>query len=184
MQQPILIDVDGVLCNFIVKCVNFVNRKKNACVKYEDVIDDIIKYSWWDKECEKFVQAPGFCSDLPLIEDAQWGVKTLRAFGEKIIFVTSPYKSSPTWCFDRTQWLVEHFQADRDDVILCHDKRYVNGKVLIDDKPKNVYDWEEYQYQPGILFSQPQNVKLGKYDSHKFTRANSWKEVVNILKDR
>lgn len=183
-MRPVLVDVDGVLCNFVSKCVDFINNKNNLNIRHEDVVEDIVSYDWWDEECEKFVKSPGFCSDLRINLDGVWGIKELRKMGEKVIFVTSPYKGSPTWSYDRTLWLMEHFNAERDDVILCHDKRYVDGKILIDDHPRNIFHWEQYNIQErggkGFLFNTPQN-RVTKYGTYPFVRVGDWSKLIDKI---
>ncbi len=170
MQKlPVLIDVDGVLTGgFYEKCCNIINEKYKINYKIPDLVDDlrVVMKEQWDEEMEKIIRAPGFCSDFKPYQGALDWVENIKREGMvDVKYVTSPYKNSPTWGYDRTKWLEKYFGATRDDVILCHDKRYVLGSTLIDDLPKNCVDWSNFQQRRSVLIGQPWNEKFRKTES-------------------
>lgn len=180
-KKPILCDVDGVHAKWIEKVLAYCNSRFDKSIKVSEIKNDIREYYPWDEECEKLVKSHGFVSDLTQIENSLWAVNEIKDMGENLIFVTSPYADAPTWAYDRTKWLERHFGISRDEVVFCHDKRYVDGKFLIDDLPRNIHDWNEYHgTKNGILFAQPWN------ENHQYgemNRIDGWKNIIDFLKE-
>lgn len=155
---PILFDVDGVLADFVGRTIELVNRRFRTNYKWNDIDCDIRKYmKEWDDGCEQYICSPGFAANLDVHEGAKELIENLRRKNYKVMFVTSPYKDSPTWGYDRQAWLTKHFSADRDDVVICHNKRYVQGSILIDDLPRNCEEWSSMQDKTSILLDRPWN---------------------------
>lgn len=179
-KQPILCDVDGVHVKWVEKVLHYCNKRFNKNILVNEIKKDIREYFPWDDKCEELVKSPGFVSDLEVIEDSFWAIEELKSMGENIVFVTSPYANATTWAYDRTKWLERHFQISRDEVIFCHDKRYVDGKFLIDDLPRNIHDWNEYHGKNGILFGQPWNENCEYKDLNRIV---GWKNVVKFIKN-
>lgn len=160
-QMPILLDTDGVLGNFVQHCLNIANKRLGTDIKYESVQTDTRKYNWWEQaEMEKEFASEGFCSSIPVIDGAQNFVNELRNMGFRVVFLTSPPEHNKTWPYERREWLKKHFDADRKDVIFAVDKRYVNGFIFLDDHPRNIFDWQEYQKRQSILVAQPWNAEI------------------------
>lgn len=156
-KDPILFDVDGVFADFVTKTVNFVNNRFKTAYRAQDVHCDVRKYMVeWDDACEAHVASEGFASDLELHNGGPELIAELMK-NHKVLFVTSPYKDSKTWGYDRQKWLEKHFGITRDDVIYCHDKRYVQGITLIDDLPKNCINWANHHDKKSILVDRPWN---------------------------
>jgi 5'(3')-deoxyribonucleotidase len=199
-KRPVLVDVDGVLADFIGKVLTKINIRKTrregvldvTCTSYDEIKTDIRKQlkSEWDEEMESLVRSPGFCKTLPVFLGSQKFIEDLRSTDRRIVFCTSPYKDSPTWAHDRGVWLKENFGATRDDIIFAHDKRFVNGIVLIDDLPKNIEDWSEYnetgklgQAVIPVLFKQPWNEKGVKESlSYKVFHTSDYDYIADIVK--
>jgi 5'(3')-deoxyribonucleotidase len=178
-KQPILCDVDGVHAKWIEKVLRHCNERFNKNLSVNEIKKDIREYFPWDEDCEKLVQSHGFVSDLELMQDSHWAVEELRNMGENLIFVTSPYANAPTWAYDRTKWLERHFSISRDEIVFCHDKRYVDGKTLIDDLPRNIHDWNEYNNKSAILFGQPWNET---HEYKNLNRITGWRSVIEFIK--
>lgn len=164
MKLPILIDVDGVLTDgFYEKCASIINERFGTNYQIDDFYDDLRKViPEWDEKMEEIIRSPGFCSDFLPIDGAVEWIKRIKAQGQDVKYVTSPYKNSPTWGYDRTKWLEKCFEATRDDIILCHDKRYISGLTLIDDLPKNCIDWSNFHQRKANLVCQAWNLDFRK----------------------
>ncbi len=156
-DYPVLFDVDGVIADFVGLTVDFVNSQFKTNYRADEVSCDIRKYmKEWDETCERYVCTDGFATYLKMHDNAQELIKSVEDEYE-LMFVTSPYKDSKTWSYDRQKWLEKHFKADRDKVIFCHNKRYVRGATLVDDLGKNCIAWSETQGRKSILVDRPWN---------------------------
>lgn len=155
---PVLIDVDGVIANFCDGVTSYIERRFGIKVDQSKIFGDVRDEAngLWDDECEEHIKAPGFARRLKEYPGAVDAVKQIMETYD-VVFVTSPYPYSDTWCQDRFMWLRDRFQIGRDDVIFARDKRFVHGLTLIDDRPENVADWSAYWQKYSILMSRPWN---------------------------
>lgn len=183
MKLPVLVDVDGVLTDgFYGKCIRIVNDRFGTDYEMSQMSGDIrTAMSEWDEKMEEICRSSGFCSDFKPEEGSQEWIEKVRQ-NYKVIFVTSPYKNSPTWGHDRIKWLEKHFEATRDDVILAHDKQYVAGLTLIDDLPKNCFAWSKFNQRRATLIVKPWNAETITSKDTKFlvlSRGSAkWRPVV------
>lgn len=162
-KKPILLDTDGILTvGFFKKCADRINDEHGTSFTIDDFTTDlrVVMKEYWNADCEAWVRSEGFCRDFDVEPGAQQFVKTLYDMGFNVVHVTSPYRDAPTWGHDRIKWLGEHFEATRDDVVLCHDKRFVDGLTLVEDLPKNANDWAYHDFKRDrpYLFSRPWNL--------------------------
>ena len=182
MTSPILFDVDGVLASFVQGMLDFVNRRDDSVITLIDVTDDLRLYDFWDEECENHARSSGFAKTLKPIPEGCKAVEELLSRGEKIVFVTSPYGEAPTWCHDRTKWLESTFGVTRNDVIFARSKQYVDGITLIDDLPRNIFNWQKYWNRSGFLVHQPQNYENNYEDAtFKFDRVEKTEEILAAI---
>lgn len=159
-EIPVLVDVDGVIAAFHKAVLDYVKEKHGRDIDYDSFTMDIrehpqLKDVWWT-DVEQFIISNGFAQQLEPLGDAIYEIRKLREKYD-VVFVTSSYKTSPTWCFDRYQWLLKYFNIDRSDLIFAHDKRFVCGQTLIDDRWENIIDWSSFHQKPAIMFEQPWN---------------------------
>lgn len=194
-KKPVLLDVDGVLAGFIEKMLSYINNRnvekypytitKEQLYSNKDISADIRKcVKEWDELCEDLAKSEGFCQTLPVLPGAQKFVQDLKDKGFNIMYVTSPYKDSPTWAYDRIEWLKRHFGASRYDIISTPEKRYVDGICLVDDKPENIQDWAQYNERGyPILFDQPWNQRFNFKPSigYRIRRTNDYNKIVSSL---
>lgn len=185
MTLPVLVDVDGVLADFNQPLLDLLNDKHHLSLTNKDVVDFHIQKGfaqYWDEECEKLINGKGFCLNLKILPGAQEGIQALRENGCDIIFTTSPLVSNNYWHNERQKWLEKNFDASYKDVIFAHQKQYVQGRVLIDDRFKNVKEWAIFNKKPAILFSQPWNEKEAKEEKQAhFHKALCWNGVVKLV---
>lgn len=180
--MDILVDVDGVVADLVTLVLERVNKATNSSVKY----DDITKFYFLDpkhkiltKEQSEVARAafsePGLVESLSVIPGSQEGIQKLREHGHDIIWVTSPWKDSKTWCWERTRWLKEHFDAKSDDIIYASRKEKIPGKVFIDDRAKNVETWQSKMGGAALLYDQPWNQDCNKVK--RFT----WQSIDGLI---
>lgn len=130
-----LIDVDEVLADFSGGVQKLVDAPLNTTEwDFFGGMDPDVRES-----AMRLIDAPGFCRDLDVLPGAQEGVERLRSLGCEIVAVTSPWKTSPTWCHERAAWLEKHFGIK--DVIHTDRKFLVQGNFFLDDRPTHVVRW-------------------------------------------
>lgn len=88
-----------------------------------------------------------------------------------IRIVTSSLLNSPTWDYERRNWLKEYFDIAAKDIIFTSQKHLVDVDALIDDKWDNVDTFSFYRLRPGVVIDRPWNRLIR--DGGRFIRANS-----------
>jgi hypothetical protein len=184
-EKKVLIDCDGVVCDFMGHVVDFANKsgKTSRQWKYEEITGDARKYPLWTESgLEEEWLREGFCSELPIIPGSQEFVEALRRDGFEILFVTSPPRDGKFWTFERKNWLEKNFGAKRGEVIFATDKRYVSGLTLIDDHVDNCMEWNAYNQHHGdhlhsIMVAQPWNQKAADYKH----RTNNFDDMIDLI---
>lgn len=182
-EPRILIDVDGVLADFMGAVLSFVNTRHGTNFNHHDMYDDfrVVIKEYHTQELENFIKSEGFCQMLKVLPGAIEGVQKLRDLGWDIMFVTSPYKDAPTWAYDRMKWLERYFGATREDVIFARNKKYVHGVTLIDDLPRNCIEWSRYNQACSYMYERPWNIKDLKNLPENVKTLMSWKLIENFF---
>lgn len=161
-QNPgiVLVDVDGVCADFIAPILEVVNAQRIEVVNGAGLVLVEREHvtSWglehipgFTPELYDLMNSRGFARSLHVIDGAQEAIAHIRERGHRVVFCTTPNRDSPTWAYERAEWLAEHFGADYRDIVQCHDKSLVVGDVLVDDKPDNL------RHVHDVLFTQPWN---------------------------
>lgn len=143
----VLLDVDGVIADFMGDALEAIRKVSGKTHTREEVTDwdffGCLDVSPADKKSvlEYFIKAPGFAYNLEPLPGAVEGVKKIAAIAD-VFFVTSPWRSSPTWVYDRDRWLVKYFGSTLGRKVIHTEHKYlVRGNVLVDDKPEHVEGW-------------------------------------------
>jgi len=165
MQKRALLDVDGVVADF----VGHVIALTGSPITREDVLE-------WDifsilgplkKEGLALMEDPHFWETLPLIEGAVQGVGKLAKTHE-LFWVTSPWPTCKGWDVARRGWLKKHFDVDPKHVVITSSKFLCTGDMFIDDHVDNVRDWVKYHPAGrALLFDAPYN-QGGAYERFKW----------------
>jgi 5'(3')-deoxyribonucleotidase len=181
-KPRVLIDVDDVIVNF--KQV-FISAVTSAGLRN---IDHTWRRSTWDlakdlgltegEESDAFalINLPGVADRMMFeLPGAVAGVKSIIEIAD-VYFVTSPSKNSPTWSFDRRNWLVRHFGEEQGSKVChVHDKFIVSGDFLVDDKPENVLLWKDaWPLSTAIYWSGELMPRAPRSD---ILVANAWPQV-------
>lgn len=173
----ILLDVDGVLADFVWEVIKVCADKFGDHWNYSDITQfDIATALGYTKEQEKILfdelKKPGVCENMAVIPGAKAAVDRLRELGDLYI-VTSPM-TSPTWTHERENWLLDNFGIPRDKVIHSRVKTFIRGDCLIDDRADTVEAWAEYNpLGCGFLVDRPWN-QHSKYRP----RVKSWDDLL------
>lgn len=173
--MKVLIDMDDVLVDMMTKAVWYFNHATGGTLSVKEI-------NTWDlgdmrPEFEKIWRIPGFFSDLPFMDDcAESALHGLRNQGHEVIIVSAP----PTWksCEGKYNWVHTHLRIpgiihDMGQLVLTRNKRYVEGDIMIDDRPENL---EGRKYP--ILFDRPWNR-----DETRFYRAYNWNSIFNMVRE-
>jgi len=119
----------------------------------------------------KFVTAPGFFRDIPVMAGAVDAVQKLMETYE--VYIVSAAMEFPLSLPEKLEWLSTHFPfVHWRNIIFCGDKSIINTDYMIDDHLKNLDNFKGKT----IMFHAFHNVG---YNHH--VRANNWDEVLGLL---
>ncbi len=143
-KLTVVLDVDGVLADFVGATLDYLLAKHNLPLKYADITEwnivDIPAIKPFKKEIHKVWSGKGFCGGLKVLPGTQEAVALLRRHAD-IKFATSPMASNPTWIRERNIWLKKNFDAVRSDITHTGKKSDVPGHFFVDDKPDNCVEY-------------------------------------------
>jgi 5'(3')-deoxyribonucleotidase len=181
----LLCDVDGVLAN----TVEFMLEKLKSIfpnelwLNFEDItnyyLDNNFKTKFQQQAFKALFSKSSFWENIPVKEGAIEAINVLRN-KHTILFVSKPDLKCKDWCYIRTNWLKEYFNAKYDEIILTTEKKYVMGSCMIDDSPLNLSNWFNFQskinkFATPVVFDAPYNS-----DYWFKNRIYSWKEIDKI----
>lgn len=152
----LLLDVDGVVADFVgaaAREYEHVTRLKPPPCTTCKVFDSWLCHSWERRAIESRIAKLGWAQEIKPYPDAKEGVARLL-LRHDIAWVTSPYAPSPTWAWDRTQWLRKHFPKEI-PIVSTADKYLIEG-VLVADKIANI-EQHEYADKQALLWDRPWN---------------------------
>jgi 5'(3')-deoxyribonucleotidase len=195
MTKPltILVDMDGIVTNFLDAWIDALNAKFNRGLTIADVTDWDISKS--DKlkgipsgKVYRYIHQPMFFYDLKPLPGAIDSLKALVGFGHTVKFLSIP--TNPLCAYEKLLWVDKYmpFIGHR-STILCADKELVAGDVFIDDKSANCLDYQNahpkarvysigYPYNAGLA-SHPLVRVMGRYDDTKA----AWAQIVQDIRD-
>ncbi len=169
-DKIILLDCDGPLADFTGAYLDVVHALTGQRITRDDI-------DRWDIHLtDAFVRAdevyggrlqaavagrvaePGFCLSIRPHPDARDAVNRLARLAE-VWCVTSPWRSSPTWMAERTEWIATHFpEIGEHRVIHASHKHLIDGGMFVDDKASHVQTWAERRPRGiGVLFDMHHN---------------------------
>lgn len=183
-KKPVLLfDCDGVLANFSSFALSFIESETGIVYQEKDIPSwDIFESLGHGDLWEKFKEicsTKGFCTKISPYSEA---ISPMRELSKKyeIVIVTAPVESSPTWCYERTNWLKEHFEIHPKKVIFAHEKSLIQGDVFVDDKVANVVAWNELNPKGlAVLWEHPYNRDFQISDS--IIRTSDWNFLFNLI---
>lgn len=178
----LLLDVDGLIADFVTLYVNIASTALGrpfanfACTEWD--VGDALKLSKQEKDqVHALLNAPGIAMLANPYPGSVEAVKELANISD-IHFVTSSI-GSPTWAYDRQEWLEKHFGEELGEkVISTKHKERVSGDIFVDDKPENVRRWSiENPQNQALLWDQ-----LYNREAVHLRRVFNWPELVGIVR--
>lgn len=145
----VLLDVDGVLCDWAGEVLKLAEEIVGHSIQpaYEQGSLSLNYLGLTDKQLShlrNLIAAPNFASNLSPYVNAKAAIYHFRRRLECVYFVTAPWGDSPTWCYDRTKWLLKHDLArNAGNIIYTYKKALIRGNVFIDDSLENVLAWNK-----------------------------------------
>ena len=164
-NKNVLIDVDGPLTRgFFHKACEFLRAEGVPNAYLENITEwDICRSFNVSEEVERNVRTKLRAQSLAqhfLPNPGALSFLTELRMLASVYAVTAPLDGSPTWSYDREQWLCSVLGFTPDKIISCRDKRLIGGDIFVDDKLTHLQDWKN-QHQSGtaILWIEPHNRK-------------------------
>ena len=172
--MTIFVDMDEVIADAYGAHLELYNKEFNAQLTLEDCYG---KEAWQcvPEEHQSSIKGhtwrPGFFQDLKVIPNSQ---QILKALSEKYeVYVASAAMEFPLSLKEKSDWLDEHFPfIPWQNRILCGNKYILKGDVLIDDRSRNLRNFDGR----AIMFTSPHNTNVADFE-----RADNWEEIANKL---
>lgn len=181
-RKLVAVDVDSVLADFATPMVDHINKMFGTSYSHEHVTDfyiekNLIPQSESKRFWKSFGEEVRVHDILEPSEGAVEGLARIAAIAD-IFIVTSPLATSPTWVYDRDNWLMRHFNINRNKIAHIHEKFRIRADVLIDDKLENISSWMSHNVGgTGILWSQNWNIE----GVPGAIRTNDWNLAFDII---
>jgi len=181
-MKRFLFDVDGVSANFTLMYLDClfeatgIRRSMKDAAGSWDVGDALGLSKTQRAAVRSCMQLPGRAFSMKTYPGSVEAIKAISKFGD-VHFVTSPY-NSPTWVYDRDQWLQQHFGWELGKKVTYTDNKHIcAGDVFVDDKPDNVESWSKaWPGKLAILWDQSYNR-----DSDVGLRMRGWSLLLEML---
>lgn len=173
----ILVDCDGILADYCQACFDLIKDVTGNVHTLDQVthwdLFDVLGYAQWKATFRLRQGDRGWCSSFPVYAGAQDAMQRLGQEHE-IVIVTSPM-TEPTWTFERTMWLKQHFNIPKERIIHTAGKHYVEGDVLVDDSADHCRSWKAaHPYGMALLWDRPYNQEP---PTSLVSRVSSWQDV-------
>ncbi len=191
-DKIILLDCDGPLADFTGAYLDAVHALTGQRITHDDVDRwdihltdafaraDAVFGGGLRAAVARRVVEPGFCLSIRPHPEARDAVNRLARVAE-VWCVTSPWRSSPTWMAERTEWIATHFPEIGDQrVVHATHKCLVDGDMFVDDKAGHVKEWAKRRPgKVGVLFDMHHNQADDVFGSNT-TRTN-WDGVLDLV---
>lgn len=185
-MRRVLLDVDGVLANFIGKVCDTIREIGGGDFTPDHVTEfDFAKClmahgmsAGAAMETKRIIsERPGWWSSLEPFPEAQIGVAHLMATAD-VYIVTSPWNSCPTWLHERESWLKRYFAIPHSRVLACSAKHIVAGDIFVDDKTETLRVWQQANPQgTAIQWRTPHNLR----DAWTGASTRTWSDLVALV---
>ena len=166
----IAIDMDEVMADSLTRHLQLYNDEFGANVRKQDLQGKPLHLTVPEahrRRIDEIALSDGFFWDLDVMPGC---VNVVRELTKRYdVFIVTAAMEFPNSFLPKHAWLQEHFPfLDIRNVVYCGDKSIVDADIMIDDRIRNLEQFEGMR----ILFSAPHNM-----NEKRFLRVNSWKEV-------
>lgn len=177
----ILIDVDDTIEDLIPAWIDWLDKKYNLAVTYEEV-------DCWDI----YKKFPGLTKEqvyAPLFIDAFW--KTVKPKSDAVAYVQKLFEdgydiylctnSNLETIKRKREYIIDtYFPYLKDKIIIISNKQMLRADFLIDDNPKNLIGGTYNK----IMFKCPHNKHLSKEDKRQmYLITDSWEDIYKAISD-
>ncbi len=184
----ILVDMDGVLANFVQRVWQEYEKRFHPLHIPMDsldqfMIEEFLSKKLGDPQVAKHVQTiyneKGFFANLEPISGAIDAIQNLITKGHEIVICTTPLLSNRYCVYEKIEWVERYFGiAVRNKMVQTKDKSLVVGSILIDDHPMPVNAHRAQWSQ--VVFDQPYNKNI--LDLPRITWDNlAYEKIINEL---
>lgn len=179
LYREALIDVDEVLGDFQTPAMKAIEEVTGIQIDLSTLNHwDIFSVVPTEEENAKVwakIAEPGFATKIEPTPGAKEFIQELRKMAH-VGICTSPCYKSPTWVYERTQWLWDHFGIHEDDIHYTNAKYKVQGDLLLDDRPHHIAKWSKrHPHGTGLLWHIPNTANL----PFTGTRVHTWDQVLD-----
>ena len=175
----VLVDVDGVLCDFIGGVLDIVETVTGKRRQREEIDQfDFVAALGLNPNDARVLKSiidmrRKFCARLSPFPGAFDGIAKLVDLAD-IHIVTSPWNSNETWTSEREWWLNHHFAIPHRLVTHTSAKHLIAGDWLVDDKTETCERWQAaHPNGVAVQWITPHNRK----DGWTGRATNSWDEL-------
>lgn len=186
-SKPILLlDVDGVLADFVTATLRILNEKAGTNYNHDDVRTWDMFSSFPDHkhladDVYEILKKAGGCYGIPPYDGSQDAVEALKVLVD-IVVVTSPFNGSETWVHEREKWLEMLFDISHKNVIHTGRKELIEGDILVDDKVEHIYEWSNRHPEGhAILWGQRYNQEHN-LNGKRIYRVEGWTDLINLVR--
>jgi len=178
-RKRFLLDVDGILADFVQAAVKVMSDISGKTIMTDDVkqweVTEVLESHEMREFCKQAFCSAGFCSSLEIYDGAQAAVEEIRKYCD-LYFVTAPMHKNPTWMPERVKWLQTHFGVDPNHVCFVYDKFIVEGDIMLDDSSRNLIGWKDHHNpdRVALFWNRPYNLTE---PDQGLIRVDSWDKV-------
>ena len=175
----ILVDMDDTIENLGQAWVEYLNRKYDKTVKWNDVRNwdmQLVYPSLSNEQMSGALDDENLWDAVTVKEDAPYYLKKLIDEGNDVFIVTTAwYKTIPPKV---EKCLFKYFPFLKwEQVIVTSSKHLIKGDILVDDNPQNFVGGDYF----GILFTAPHNLDFDDTEAD-LIRVDNWKSAYLVIK--
>lgn len=178
MKMRILLDVDGVVCDYerhwrdcaymAGVAINEKDQRNNSWY-----MEDRYELSLTERlaiERILYTESPESMHPLPYAAEAV--SELLDTFD--VFFVTTSLVPNPVWEYGRRRWFDDRFGTEAAKrLVFTRYKHIISGHMFVDDKPRNVHEWSKANAGRAILFGERNGEKAD---------AKDWPQLMRLIK--
>ncbi|PWT70315.1 MAG: 5'(3')-deoxyribonucleotidase [Bacteroidetes bacterium] len=173
-MNRVIVDMDEVIADPMGEMISWYKEQYGLEIDYNKMLGG----SWLkgfpvqhQDMIRERLMSEGFFRKLPVIKDS---VRVLKEMNERYeIFIVSAATEFPNSLKDKMEWLFEHFPFfSWRQLVLCGDKKLVQGDYMIDDHVRNLRHFNGKKY----LYTSAHNLDITDYE-----RINNWQEAADIF---